>query len=63
MSRGFLVASLVGLLSITMAGCDSDQPENIADGVDQSAVADYDALIAADEAAMTDADAEGGASE
>lgn len=38
--------------SCTLLGCGSDEPANVMDGVDQTEYEKYEAMVAADEAAM-----------
>ncbi len=53
MKRTLTACLLTGFLSIGVCGCDSGGNENIMEDADLSALEEYEAMVAADEAAMS----------
>lgn len=63
MKRVFALLS-VGAVSVALIGCGGGgAPTNVAEGVEQSEVDAYNAMLAADEAAMAEEQATGGTGE
>lgn len=63
MKRVFALLS-AGTFAVALVGCgDGGGPSNVMEGVQQSEVDDYNALLAADEAAMAGEEASGGTGE
>jgi hypothetical protein len=58
MKRFYALCLCVGCLSIGLAGCGGpDEPSNMMQDADAKAFADYEAMIEADNAGMTDEEA------
>ncbi len=55
MLRGLATAMIFAMGFVVSTGCTSNEPKNLMDGVDQAALEEYEAMIAADEAAMSNA--------
>jgi hypothetical protein len=53
MKRTLTACLLTGFLAFGISGCDSGGNENIMENADQSALEEYEAMVAADEAAMS----------
>ncbi len=53
MKRTFTACLLTGFLAFGVCGCGSGGNENIMENADQSALEEYEAMVAADEAAMS----------
>ncbi len=56
MTQNLAKIVFIGLVTFGFTGCDSDQPQNMMEGVDLSELEEYERLIEADNAAMSTED-------
>ncbi len=65
MKRVFAICLFAGFIATAMTGCGTPEPSNMLEGADQTALEQYEAAIAAEEAALNadPDDGSGGTSE
>ncbi len=56
MKRTLATCLFMGLVSVGLFGCDSGEPTNVMENADLSALEEYERLIEADNAAMSNSD-------